>query len=119
MNICFYSRNGTRERSAKTEQEVFKRKKKQTQEDDVLLLCHFSGVRLFKTPWTVGHQTPQFMGIPRQEYQSELPCLSPGDLPVSEIEPVLLTSPAMARMFFTSSASYGKPLKKITYLIKF
>ena len=35
----------------------------------------------FATPWTVAHQAPLFMRIPRQEYWSGLPFLSPGDLP--------------------------------------
>ena len=33
------------------------------------------------TPWTVAHQAPQSMGLPRQEYWSGLPFPSPGDLP--------------------------------------
>ena len=42
-------------------------------------------------PWTVAHQTPQPMGLGRQEYWSGLPFPSPGDLPNPGIEP---TSPA-------------------------
>ena len=38
-------------------------------------------VWLFVTPWTVARQAPLFMGFSRQEYQSGLPFLSPGDLP--------------------------------------
>ena len=33
------------------------------------------------------HQDPLSMGFPRQEYWSELPFPSPGDLPKSEIKP--------------------------------
>ena len=33
------------------------------------------------TPWTVAHQAPLSLGFSRQEYWSELPLLSPGDLP--------------------------------------
>ena len=59
------------------------------------------------TPWTVACQAPLSMGFSRQEYWSELPFPSPGDLPNPEIEPVSpagqagslplshLTSPAM------------------------
>ena len=47
----------------------------------------------FVTPWTVAHQAPLSMGFPRQEYWSELPFPSPGDLPDTGIEP---TSHAMA-----------------------
>ena len=46
-----------------------------------------SHVRLFATPWTVAHQAPLFMGFPRQEYWSELPCPSPGDFPDPGIKP--------------------------------
>ena len=42
----------------------------------------------FVTPWTVAHLS---MGFPRQEYWSELPFPSPGDLPDPRIKP---TSPA-------------------------
>ena len=41
----------------------------------------------FATPWTVAHQGPLCMGFPRQEYWSELPFPSPGDLPRSGIKP--------------------------------
>ena len=38
-------------------------------------------IRLFATPWSVAHQAPPSMGFSRQEYWSELPFPSPGDLP--------------------------------------
>ena len=37
--------------------------------------------QLCPTPWTVAHQSPLFMGFPRQECWSEMPFPSPGDLP--------------------------------------
>ena len=40
----------------------------------VCVLSHFSGVRLFASPWTIDHQAPVFLGFSRQEYWSELPC---------------------------------------------
>ena len=43
-------------------------------------------------PWTVARQAPLSMGFPRQEYCSELPFSSPGDLLDPEIEP---RSPAL------------------------
>ena len=46
-----------------------------------------SGVQLFATPWTVACQAPQSMEFSRQEYWSELPFPSPGDLPHRGIEP--------------------------------
>jgi len=51
-----------------------------------------SRVRPFVTPWTVAHQAPLSMEFSRQEYCSELPFPSPGDLPDPGIEP---TSPAL------------------------
>ena len=51
-----------------------------------------SHVRLFVTPWTVGHQAPPSMGFSRQENWSGLPFPSPGDLPDPGIEP---RSPAL------------------------
>ena len=46
-----------------------------------------SRVRFFVTLWTVAHQAPPSMGFSRQEYWSELPFPSPGDLPDPGIEP--------------------------------
>ena len=42
----------------------------------------------FATPWTVAHQAPLSMGFPRQEYWSELPFSSAGDLPSPGIKNV-------------------------------
>ena len=65
-----------------------------------------SRVRLFATPWTIARQAPLSMGFPREEYWSELPFPSPGDLPDPEIKP---SSPALAGGFFTTEPP-GKPL---------
>ena len=59
-----------------------------------------SHVWLFVTPWTVAHQAPLSMGYLRQEYWSQLPFPSPGDLPDPVIEP---ESPTLAGRFFTLS----------------
>ena len=45
------------------------------------------------------------MGILQQEYWSGLPCPSPGDLPKPRLNPHLM-SLALARGFFTTSASW-------------
>ena len=74
------------------------------------VLSHFSHVRLFVTLWTVAHQAPLSRGLSRQEYWSGLPCPPPGDLPDSGIEPVSLTSPALADEFFTTSATREAPM---------
>jgi len=43
----------------------------------LLLLSHFSRVRLLATPWTAAYQAPLSMGFSRQEYWSEVPLPSP------------------------------------------
>ena len=43
----------------------------------VLLLSHFSRVRLCVTPWTAAHQAPPSLGFSRQEHWSGLPFPSP------------------------------------------
>ena len=53
------------------------------------------------TPWTAAHQTPLSMGFSRQEYWSQLPCPSPGDLPDPGIEPQVSCT---AGRFFTNWA---------------
>ena len=58
------------------------------------------------TPWVVAHQAPLSVGFPGQEYWSELPFPSPGDLPNPGIEP---SSPALAGRFFTTELP-GKPI---------
>ena len=51
-----------------------------------------SCVWLFAMPWTVAYWAPPSMGFSRQEYWSELPFPSPGELPNPGIEP---RSPAL------------------------
>ena len=69
------------------------------------VLSRFSRVRLIATLWIVAHQAPLSMGFSRQEYWSGFPFPSPGDLPEPGIEPMSLTSPALAGGFSTSSAT--------------
>ena len=52
------------------------------------------------TPWTVACQTPLSMEFSRQEYWSELPFPTLGDLPDPGIKPV---SPALAGSFLTTA----------------
>ena len=73
--------------------------------EDACVLSCFSCDQLFATPWTVAHWAPMSMGFSKQDYWSGLPCLPPGDLPDPGIEPVSLTSPALARGFFTTGAT--------------
>ena len=43
----------------------------------LLLLSHFSRVRLLATPWTAAYQAPPSMGFSRQEYWSGVPLPPP------------------------------------------
>ena len=54
----------------------------------VCMLSGFSGAPLCVMLWTVACETPLSMAFSRQEYWSELPCPSPGDLPNPGIETV-------------------------------
>ena len=56
--------------------------------------------------WTVACQVPLSMGFSRQEHWSGLSCPPPGNLPDPGIEPMSLTSLALAGGFFTTSATW-------------
>ena len=58
------------------------------------------------TPWTVACQAPLSIGFPRQEYWSELPFPSPGDLPDPGVKPVSPALPVDSLL----SESQGKPI---------
>ena len=64
---------------------------------------------LVATPWTVALQATFSVGLSRQEYWSEFPCLPPGYLPDPGIEPTSLCLPhwQMGSLPLTPS---GKPL---------
>ena len=73
----------------------------------VCVLSRFSRVQLFATLWTKAYQAPLSIGFSRQEQWSGLPCPPPGEeLPDPGIEPMSLTSPALAGRFFTTSATW-------------
>ena len=55
-------------------------------------------------PWTVACQAPLPIEFSRQEYRSGLPFPSPGDLPTQGSYLHLITAPALAGGFFTTSA---------------
>ena len=61
------------------------------------------------TAWTLAHQAPLSVGFSEQEYWSGFPCLPPGDLQDSEIEPASPVSSAMQVDFFFASASGDAP----------
>ena len=53
----------------------------------------------FVTPWTVAHQAPLFMGLPRQKYWNGLLFPPPGDLLDPGVEP---STPVLASRLFTT-----------------
>ena len=63
------------------------------------------------TPWTVAHEAPLSMGLPRQEYWSGLSFPSPGDLPDPGIE---TASPALQADSLLLSHQ-GNPKKRKNY----
>ena len=65
-----------------------------------------SCLQLFVTPWTIAHKAPLSTEFSRQEYWSGLPFPPPGDLPSPGSEPASLTSPALARGFYTNCATW-------------
>ena len=69
------------------------------------ILSCFSCVQLYATPWTVACQAPLSMGFSKQQYCSGLLCPFPGDFPDPGIKPTSLMSPALAGIFFTTSAT--------------
>ena len=70
------------------------------------VLSRFSHVWLCATLQTVARQGPLSMGFSRQEYWNRLPFPSPGDLFNPGNEVTSFTSPALAREFFTTSATW-------------
>ena len=77
-----------------------------------------SWVQLFVTPWTIVYQASLSMEFSRQEYWSELPFPSPGDLPDPGIKPGSPVSPASAGGFFTTELP-GKTQKPALYFLNF
>ena len=61
--------------------------------------------------WIVAQQAPPSMGFSKQEYYSELPFPTPGDLPDPGIEPTSLASSALAGGFFTTRAAWESYLR--------
>ena len=65
-----------------------------------------SHVQLFAAPWTIARQAPPSMQFSRQEHWSELPFPALGDLFDPGMKPTSFVSPALARGFFTTSATW-------------
>ena len=63
------------------------------------------------TPWTVACQTSLSMGFSRQEYWSELPFPTPGDLPDPGIKPTSPETPALTLKYWGIYCSQIELLK--------
>ena len=81
-----------------------------------LVMCVFSCVPFFVTPWTVALQPPPSMEFSRQEYWSGLPFPPPGDLPDPWIQPTSLASPAPLSRLGSLFSGYNFQFCKITQL---
>ena len=66
-------------------------------------MCH---IQFFATPWTEAHRAPLSVGFSRQEYWNGMLFPPPGDLPDPGIEPMSLTSSALAGGSFSTSATW-------------
>ena len=82
------------------------------------MLSLFNCVQLSSTPWTVDCQAPLSMGLSRQEYWSELPFPSLGDLSDPGIKTVSPASPALAGWFFTTTAPGKYYCTKVSIQLK-
>ena len=65
-----------------------------------------SHAQLFEAPWTVACQALLSWEFSRQEYWSRLPFPTPGDLLNPGIKLASPMSPALAGVFFTTSATW-------------
>ena len=74
----------------------------------VCVLCHFSRVWLFATPWTIAPEAPLSMGFSRQDYWSGLAFPTPGDLPNPGIQPESPVSPTL-QVHSLPLSHQGKP----------
>ena len=87
----------------------------------VTYACVLSRVQLFVTPQIVDCKAPLSMGLPYQEYWSEMPFHSPGDLLNPREEPVSSEAPALVGEFLTTDlaipTSYTQKVIKICSLI--
>ena len=70
------------------------------------VLSRFCCVWLFVTLWTVTHQAPLSIGFSRCEDWSRMACPPPGDLSDPGIEFTSFMSPALAGVFYATSATW-------------
>ena len=72
------------------------------------MLSCFGHVQLFTALWTVACQASLVMGFSRQEYWSFHAFFQ--EISPTQGSSLNLLSPALAGMFFTTTATFGRPL---------
>ena len=82
----------------------------------LLLLSHFSHVRLCETPWMAAHQAPPSMGFSRQEYWSGLPLPSPSQRASRGQTDILCT---IRRAYKTLLSLHGAVILPLGFIILF
>ena len=81
------------------------------------MLSCFSHVQLCVTLWTLDPQAPLSMWIVQARIQEWVACPPPGNLPNPGIEPMSLTSLALAVGFFTTSATWEAQMNSYWILL--
>ena len=77
------------------------------------LTNYFINIQLYETHWTAVRRSPLSMEFSRQEYWGGLPVLPSRVSSDPGMEPASLMSPALARSFFTTSATWESPLESM------
>ena len=80
----------------------------------ILLLSHFSRVRLYVTPEMAAHQSPSSLGFSRQEYWSGVPLPSPQQVHQTTSEQKFLSWRRLLRVPWTARSSNQPILKEIS-----
>ena len=73
----------------------------------LLLLSHFSPVRLCETPWMAAHLAPPSLGFSKQQHWSGLPFPSPMQKSESEVAQLCLTLSNPMDCSLTGSSAHG------------
>ena len=88
---------------------LFCQKKLILTDKTIMCVCVLSSLVMSDSLQPHAFQAPLSMGFSRQEYWSQQPVPSPGDLPEPGIKPTSLVSPALAGGFFLPLCHLGSP----------
>ena len=85
------------------------------------LMLRVKSIQAYLTLWDAVDYSPPGSSVhgilQAKEYWSGLPCLPPGDLPDTGIEPMFLMSPALAGGFFTTGTTWEAPFLILSVVI--